>query len=93
MYSLLIAVMVLVGIHLSYKHLERRAAFVPNVIHSQSNAHYDAVVSDLPKGDVTIDEANNAPNEDDIERKEELDLFLEELKHTPHSQSNATTIS
>ena len=92
MYSLLLMMVVLVGIHFSYKHLERRAAFVPNVLESQSKARFDELTGELKdteKG--KHKQPKTAPKEDDVKRKEELNSFLEELKQTPSSKTNVPT--
>lgn len=85
MYSLFIAVILLVGIHFSYKYLERR---VPNVLEAQSKARYNELV-----GELVVKNEATPPKEDDVKRKEELDSFLEELKQTPSSQPNAAALS
>ena len=91
MYSLLIVVLVLVGIHYSYKYLERRSVFVANVLESQLKERYDEMVSDLsPK---RVSDSKNTSKEDEDIRKEELDSFLEELKQNPTSETNVKTIS
>lgn len=89
MYSLFFVLLLFIGIHFSYKYLEKRIGFVPNVIESQSKARYNEIVGELS---TKTKKTKKTPNEDDVKRKQELDSFLEELKHNPSSESNVEAI-
>ena len=78
----------LIGIHYLYQYLERHTACVSNVLESQSKERYHRMMDELEEEKPE----KEAPTEDDVKRKEELDSFLEELKQKPTSESNAPSI-
>lgn len=47
MYSVCILFVVIVSIHFTYQHLERRMCYVPNALEAQSKERYEALVGDL----------------------------------------------
>ena len=90
MYSLLITIIVLVGIHFSYKYLERRITFVSNIIESKSKDRYNDMVNELPSIQTKVMRINpnldkGDCNHEDLKRKEELESFLDELKQNTSS--------
>lgn len=91
MYSLFIIAIMFVGIHFSYRYLEHRVAFVPNVLESQSKERYSQMMGKL-ETEKGLEKQKGAPSEDEIKRKEELNSFLDELKQSPSNESNASTI-
>jgi predicted Holliday junction resolvase-like endonuclease len=91
MYSIFIITVVLVGIHYLYQYLERHTACVSNVLESQSKERYHQMMDELEEEEKPERE-KEAPTEDDVKRKEELNSFLEELKQKPTSESNAPSI-